>query len=91
VRRHPFQDPCFDPPVVGGAGVFARSGESLAHDVRGSGWYEIQAADHLALDLPLAAGAQGIALFGRQVLLGAGAGVRSVDIGVERFQRTEGA
>lgn len=64
----------WDAPIITSAGVIARVPGSMHLLHRGLGWSE-QKGSHLALPVRYA-GVQGLAIFGRRVLIGVGMGVR---------------
>lgn len=73
----------FDPPLVSSAGVIARLQGMLCLDNQGIGWDDAEL--HPRVLVPgIYDRAQGITMFGRQVYIGHGLGVRSYRLDLER-------
>lgn len=73
----------FDPPLVSSAGVIARLQGMLCLDNQGIGWDDSEL--HPKVPVPgIYDRTQGIAMFGRQVYIGHGLGVRSYRLDLER-------
>lgn len=72
----------FDPPLVSSAGIVARLQGMLALDNQGIGWND--ATLHPSVPVPgIYDRTQGIAMFGRQIYIGHGLGVRSYRLHLE--------